>query len=64
MSVSLKTNKNFKPSNKYPDNIVISPIFNTNGIAEYLSKEFTLIQSDNMQFSNTDNIIFDYQIFN
>ncbi len=64
MSVSLKTNKNFKPSNQYPDNIVISPIFNTNGIAEYLSKEFTLIQSNDMQFSNTDNIIFDYQIFN
>ena len=48
----------------YPDNIVISPVYYVGGISEYITKEFNITQNETMSFASTDNLIFDYQIFN
>lgn len=48
----------------YPDNVVITPIYDVSGVSEYISKEFETSESDSMSFASADTIIFDYQIFN
>ena len=48
----------------YPDNVVITPIYDVSGVSEYVSKEFEMSESESMSFASADTIIFDYQIFN
>ena len=64
MEVYLKLHEEVHLKKTYPDNMVITPIFNVNGVSSYISKEFNIIKSANMTLVDVDGIIPDTDIFN
>ena len=61
-----KKNEEVKFEGRYDDNMVISKIYDKDGVAGYVSKEFDIKSNKfgSMDFAKTDNLIFDFEIFN
>ncbi|MFV0626864.1 MAG: hypothetical protein ACK5N8_05915 [Alphaproteobacteria bacterium] len=55
--------KKIRLTKKHHNDMVISKIYDVNGVSEYISKEFTVCFDHNRHFVNTNNFIFLDEVF-
>lgn len=53
-----------KDWHKFPDSIACVPMYNKEGLAEYIDKEFKVKNENNNCSVDVDNLILDNEIFN
>ena len=61
--LKMKDKKIKLTKNRHQNNMVVSPIFDVGGVAEYISKEFTICFNEHGHFVNVDNLIFPDDVF-
>ena len=65
MEISIKeqNSKKIRKTNRHHHNMVISPIYDVNGVSEYISKEFKICFDNGRSFVNIDNLIYPDDVF-